>query len=218
LLREGSAEPDRLTCDRTFQQVASTVDLRLERHFCPIEFAGSLEALSRGIYARGIWQLNATAERATMNRMKDRNSYICESRQHWYAPKPNGDSAFDPLRALKPQSGQDWRAQTRAKSRDGSELPRLRSATPCRFGYRGYFDIDGARWPAGEFNAAKHQNPANEADRKDGWATRGVTLRRQDSNLNSQNQNLMCCRLHHDGSLGASDQLAGRSSPFPWRL
>jgi hypothetical protein len=24
-------------------------------------------------------------------------------------------------------------------------------------------------------------------------------LRRQDSNLNSQNQNLMCCRLHHDG-------------------
>jgi hypothetical protein len=25
-------------------------------------------------------------------------------------------------------------------------------------------------------------------------------LRRQDSNLNSQNQNLMCCRLHHDGS------------------
>lgn len=93
MLREGSAEPDRLTCDRTFQQVASTVDLRLERHFCPIEFAGSLEALSRGIYARGIWQLNATAERATMNRMKDRNSYICESQQHWYAPKPNGDSA-----------------------------------------------------------------------------------------------------------------------------
>jgi hypothetical protein len=26
-------------------------------------------------------------------------------------------------------------------------------------------------------------------------------LRRQDSNLNSQNQNLMCCRLHHDGSV-----------------
>ena len=26
-----------------------------------------------------------------------------------------------------------------------------------------------------------------------------LKLRRQDSNLNSQNQNLMCCRLHHDG-------------------
>ena len=28
---------------------------------------------------------------------------------------------------------------------------------------------------------------------------RSEVLRRQDSNLNSQNQNLMCCRLHHDG-------------------
>ena len=28
---------------------------------------------------------------------------------------------------------------------------------------------------------------------------RSPQLRRQDSNLNSQNQNLMCCRLHHDG-------------------
>ena len=31
-------------------------------------------------------------------------------------------------------------------------------------------------------------------------------LRRQDSNLNSQNQNLMCCRLHHDGRATADDE------------
>jgi hypothetical protein len=125
LLREGSAEPDRLTCDRTFQQVASTVDLRLERHFCPIEFAGSLEALSRGIYARGIWQLNATAERATMNPMKDRNSYICESRQHWYAPKPNGDSAFDPA------SGTQATIRPRLAGTDeGEEQRRFRATAP----------------------------------------------------------------------------------------
>ncbi len=31
-------------------------------------------------------------------------------------------------------------------------------------------------------------------------------LRRQDSNLNSQNQNLMCCRLHHDGPRTSGEQ------------
>ena len=32
-------------------------------------------------------------------------------------------------------------------------------------------------------------------------------LRRQDSNLNSQNQNLMCCRLHHDGPCISGERL-----------
>jgi hypothetical protein len=37
-------------------------------------------------------------------------------------------------------------------------------------------------------------------------------LRRQDSNLNSQNQNLMCCRLHHDGPRISGEQVR---SPVP---
>jgi hypothetical protein len=32
-------------------------------------------------------------------------------------------------------------------------------------------------------------------------------LRRQDSNLNYQNQNLMCCRLHHDGLRTSGEQV-----------
>ena len=39
-----------------------------------------------------------------------------------------------------------------------------------------------------------------------------VKLRRQDSNLNSQNQNLMCCRLHHDGPRISGEPI-GRRRP-----
>ncbi|OBG42621.1 methyltransferase [Mycobacterium alsense] len=41
-------------------------------------------------------------------------------------------------------------------------------------GYEGYFDgVDGRR-PVEEFDAARHQNPANIGGRADGWAARGV--------------------------------------------
>jgi FkbM family methyltransferase len=41
-------------------------------------------------------------------------------------------------------------------------------------GYTGYFNIDGIRRPISEFDPAAHQNPANIASWKDGWATRGI--------------------------------------------
>jgi FkbM family methyltransferase len=41
-------------------------------------------------------------------------------------------------------------------------------------GYAGYFDVDGARRPIDEFDAARHQDPANVGSREDGWAGRGV--------------------------------------------
>ncbi len=41
-------------------------------------------------------------------------------------------------------------------------------------GYVGYFDIGDARHPIDEFNAARHQNPANIGNRTDGWEARGV--------------------------------------------
>jgi FkbM family methyltransferase len=41
-------------------------------------------------------------------------------------------------------------------------------------GYHGYFEIGDDRRPVAEFDAAKHQNPANIGGREDGWAARGV--------------------------------------------
>lgn len=41
-------------------------------------------------------------------------------------------------------------------------------------GYSGYFGVGGSRLPVEEFDAAKHQNPANIGGREDGWAKRGV--------------------------------------------
>lgn len=41
-------------------------------------------------------------------------------------------------------------------------------------GYTGYFNIDGTRCPISEFDPAVHQNPANIASWKDGWAMRGI--------------------------------------------
>lgn len=41
-------------------------------------------------------------------------------------------------------------------------------------GYAGYFEIDEARLPVEEFDAAEHQAPANIGGRRDGWAARGV--------------------------------------------
>jgi hypothetical protein len=41
-------------------------------------------------------------------------------------------------------------------------------------------------------------------------------LRRQDSNLNSQNQNLMCCRLHHDGPRISGERVSSPSACQRW--
>ncbi|WP_102419020.1 FkbM family methyltransferase [Mycobacterium sp. 4858] len=41
-------------------------------------------------------------------------------------------------------------------------------------GYAGYFDLGGARIPVEQFDATKHQNPANIGGAEDGWAARGV--------------------------------------------
>lgn len=41
-------------------------------------------------------------------------------------------------------------------------------------GYAGYFDLGGTRRPITEFDAARHQDPANVGTREDGWAGRGV--------------------------------------------
>jgi FkbM family methyltransferase len=43
-------------------------------------------------------------------------------------------------------------------------------------GYTGYFDIGGIRRPITEFDSAEHQDPANIAGWKDGWAIRGVYI------------------------------------------
>jgi hypothetical protein len=40
--------------------------------------------------------------------------------------------------------------------------------------YKGYFDIGDGRRAVEEFDAARHQNPANIGGREDGWAARGV--------------------------------------------
>src|SRR5699024_9926629 len=50
-----------------------------------------------------------------------------------------------------------------------------------------------------------HQSRGGPARSRADHRRRGE-LRRQDSNLNSQNQNLMCCRLHHDGPHDGSHQ------------
>jgi FkbM family methyltransferase len=41
-------------------------------------------------------------------------------------------------------------------------------------GYEGYFDTGDGRRPVEEFDAARHQNPANIGGREDGWAAHGV--------------------------------------------
>jgi FkbM family methyltransferase len=41
-------------------------------------------------------------------------------------------------------------------------------------GYEGYFDAGDGRRPVEEFDAARHQDPANIGGREDGWAARGV--------------------------------------------
>lgn len=41
-------------------------------------------------------------------------------------------------------------------------------------GYEGYFDNGDGRRPVDEFDAARHQDPANIGGREDGWAARGV--------------------------------------------
>ncbi|OBF20447.1 methyltransferase [Mycobacterium kubicae] len=41
-------------------------------------------------------------------------------------------------------------------------------------GYAGYFDIGDERRPVEEFDAARHQDPANIAGAQDDWAARGV--------------------------------------------
>ena len=43
-------------------------------------------------------------------------------------------------------------------------------------GYAGYFMIDGRRQPIETFNPAEHQNSANIASWKDGWAVHGVYI------------------------------------------
>ncbi len=44
----------------------------------------------------------------------------------------------------------------------------------ARLGYAGYFDIGAARHPIDEFDAARHQDPANIGTSADGWEARGV--------------------------------------------
>jgi FkbM family methyltransferase len=41
-------------------------------------------------------------------------------------------------------------------------------------GYEGYFDSDDGRRPVDEFDAARHQDPANIGGREEGWAAHGV--------------------------------------------
>lgn len=41
-------------------------------------------------------------------------------------------------------------------------------------GYAGYFELGDQRRPVEEFDAARHQNPANIGGREDGWATHGI--------------------------------------------
>lgn len=41
-------------------------------------------------------------------------------------------------------------------------------------GYEGYFDSGDGRVPVEEFDAARHQDPANIGGREDGWAAHGV--------------------------------------------
>jgi hypothetical protein len=41
-------------------------------------------------------------------------------------------------------------------------------------GYEGYFDIGDGRRPVEEFDAARHQDPANIGGREDGWAASGA--------------------------------------------
>lgn len=43
-----------------------------------------------------------------------------------------------------------------------------------RLGYDGYFLTEDGQWPIAEFNPEKHQNPANIASWRDGWARTGV--------------------------------------------
>lgn len=43
-------------------------------------------------------------------------------------------------------------------------------------GYTGYFLLDNVREPIEQFDPAQHQNPANIAGWKDGWAVRGVYI------------------------------------------
>jgi hypothetical protein len=41
-------------------------------------------------------------------------------------------------------------------------------------GCEGYFDIGDGRRPVEEFDAARHQDPANIGGREDGWAASGA--------------------------------------------